>query len=123
MGGAAAAWASCHGGGSGRALSRAGIPARGITHIPARPTPSLACPPNLPSPALPRPGAVTKATILSIDRLGMAVACDRTNDAGGQDAFKVRLPFPRPATDRKSIKELIVEMTKASAGAKAEAKA
>ena len=31
--------------------------------------------------------------------------------------FKLRLPFPRPATDRKDVKALIVEMTQASAGA------
>jgi hypothetical protein len=55
---------------------------------------------------------VDKATILSLDRLGMAVACQR-----GKDQFKARLPFPRPATDRKSIKDLIVEMTRAAAAA------
>ncbi len=53
-----------------------------------------------------------KALIQSLDRLGMTVVCER-----GKDALKCRLPFPRPATDRKSIKELIVEMTQASAGA------
>lgn len=56
---------------------------------------------------------VSKATILGIDRLGMSVSCER-----GKDQFKARLPFPRPATDRKSIKDLIVEMTRASAAAK-----
>lgn len=35
----------------------------------------------------------------------------------GKDALKARLPFPRPATDRKSVKELIVEMTRASTDA------
>lgn len=65
---------------------------------------------------MPRPApftsAVDKALIQSIDRLGMTVVCER-----GKDALKCRLPFPRPATDRKSIKELIVEMTQASAKA------
>ena len=56
--------------------------------------------------------AVDKALIQSLDRLGMTVVCER-----GKDALKCRLPFPRPATDRKSIKELIVEMTQASAKA------
>eukprot|EP00887_Chlorella_sp_A99_P000171 scaffold13.g171.t1 len=56
--------------------------------------------------------AVDSATILSIDRLGMNVSCTRQ----GQD-FKARLPFPRPATDRKSVKDLIVEMTQAAAAA------
>lgn len=55
---------------------------------------------------------VDSATILSIDRLGMNVSCTRQ----GQD-FKARLPFPRPATDRKSVKDLIVEMTQAAAAA------
>ena len=58
------------------------------------------------------PAAVDKASIQSLDRLGMMVACDR-----GKDSFKARLPFPRPATDRKSVKDLIVEMTRAAAGA------
>lgn len=58
--------------------------------------------------------AVEKANILNLDRLGMNVACER-----GKDAFKARLPFPRPATDRKSVKELIVEMTRAAAAAAA----
>lgn len=31
--------------------------------------------------------------------------------------FKLRLPFTRPAEDRKSIKEIIVEMTKAGRSA------
>jgi len=48
--------------------------------------------------------------ILSLDRLGMNVMgtfCDMPT--------KVRLPFPRPAEDRKDVKTLLVEMTKASA--------
>lgn len=61
---------------------------------------------------------VDKAMIASLDRLGMTVLCDR-----GKDAFKCRLPFPRPAGDRKNIKELIVEMTRASAAAAAPAPA
>lgn len=63
--------------------------------------------------ALPfHPPAVDKALIQSLDRLGMTVVCER-----GKDALKCRLPFPRPAADRKDIKTLIVEMTQASAGA------
>lgn len=53
----------------------------------------------------------TSAEIVGLDRLGMYIKCD-----GGQmGAAKLRLPFPRPATDRASIKGLIVEMTRASA--------
>jgi putative heme iron utilization protein len=55
---------------------------------------------------------VDKATMLSLDRLGVNVACERQGES-----FKCRLPFPRPAEDRKSIKDLIVEMTRAAAGA------
>jgi len=35
--------------------------------------------------------------------------------------FKLRLPFSKPAEDRKGIKEAIVEMTKASAASAAAA--
>ena len=54
---------------------------------------------------------IPQAEIVGLDRLGMYIKCD-----GGQmGAAKLRLPFPRPATDRASIKGLIVEMTRASA--------
>lgn len=56
--------------------------------------------------------SVDSAAILSLDSLGMNVACTR----GGQ-SFKARLPFPRRAEDRKGIKDLIVEMTRAAAAA------
>lgn len=52
---------------------------------------------------------VDAATILSIDCLGMNVRCERAGET-----FKCRLPFTSPALDRKSIKDRIVEMTKAS---------
>jgi putative heme iron utilization protein len=55
---------------------------------------------------------VDKAMMLSLDRLGVNVACERQGES-----FKCRLPFPRPAEDRKMIKEVIVEMTRAAAGA------
>jgi hypothetical protein len=55
---------------------------------------------------------VDKADILTLDRLGMMVECKL-----GEQQFKARLPFPRPATDRKSVKDLIVEMTRAAAAA------
>jgi putative heme iron utilization protein len=57
---------------------------------------------------------VDEATMLSLDRLGVNVACVRN----GQQ-FKARLPFPRPAGDRKAIKEVVVEMTRAAAAAAA----
>lgn len=47
--------------------------------------------------------------LLDLDRLGMNAEATRK----GQK-FKLRLPFPRPAEDRKSIKDLIVEMTRTS---------
>ena len=52
----------------------------------------------------------------AIDRLG--IDC-RVNI--GTDAHAVRLPFAEPALDRKSVKDRIVEMTKASAAAAAAA--
>ncbi|GAB4820158.1 hypothetical protein N2152v2_007204 [Parachlorella kessleri] len=57
---------------------------------------------------------VSKATILSLDRLGMNLVVEKE---GHDTPFKLRLPFPRPATDRKSIKDIIVEMTQAAAAA------
>jgi putative heme iron utilization protein len=55
---------------------------------------------------------VDSAELLSIDQLGANVACRRQGQS-----FKLRLPFPRPATDRKTVKDVIVEMTRAAAGA------
>ncbi|KAG8462074.1 hypothetical protein KFE25_011524 [Diacronema lutheri] len=56
---------------------------------------------------------IEDAHIMSVDSLGMQV---RVKRAGGE-SFKLRLPFPRPAESRKDVKDLIVEMTRASAGA------
>ena len=53
---------------------------------------------------------VDSATMLSLDRLGVNVSCERAGQS-----FKCRLPFPRPAEDRKAIKEVVVEMTRAAA--------
>eukprot|EP00775_Hariotina_reticulata_P007041 gene7041-7255_t len=50
---------------------------------------------------------VSDAKMLDMDRLGTTLQCTR----GGQ-SFKVRLPFVRPAEDRKGVKEVLVEMTK-----------
>ena len=38
-------------------------------------------------------------------------------DSLGGGYAKVRLPFPRVVTERKAVKDVIVEMTRASAGA------
>lgn len=54
------------------------------------------------------------ATIVDVDRLGMNLTAVYD---GSQ--IPVRLAYPRPADDRKSIKTLIVEMTRASAAAAA----
>ncbi|KAJ1638571.1 hypothetical protein T492DRAFT_942572 [Pavlovales sp. CCMP2436] len=50
------------------------------------------------------------AFITSVDSLGMQVRVTRTNG----ESLKLRLPFPRPAAGRKEVKDLIVEMTRAS---------
>ena len=64
---------------------------------------------------------VTEAVITSVDSLGMFVKVTRTPQASDQpQQFKLRLPFPRKAEDRKDVKTLIVEMTQASAKATAE---
>ena len=55
---------------------------------------------------------VEKADMVALDRLGFTVQVTRLGQT-----FKMRLPFPRSADDRKDVKNLIVEMSKASAGA------
>jgi putative heme iron utilization protein len=57
---------------------------------------------------------VDKADIVSIDRLGMYVKM--TNQFGSS---KVRVPFVRPVADRKDLKQIFVDMTNESAGARA----
>jgi len=59
------------------------------------------------------PIKVDSASIQSLDRLGMFVQVKK--DGVG---FRIRLPFPREATDRKAVKEILVEMTRAAAGQK-----
>jgi len=60
---------------------------------------------------------VTEAKISSVDALGMYVVCKRTPRASDQpQQFKIRLPFPRRAEDRKGVKDVIVEMSRAAAG-------
>lgn len=53
------------------------------------------------------------ADIVGLDRLGVYIKCD----GGPMGAAKLRLGFPRPAENRKDIKDLIVELTKAAAAA------
>eukprot|EP00545_Synedropsis_sp_CCMP1620_P013977 CAMPEP_0119014008 /NCGR_PEP_ID=MMETSP1176-20130426/9303_1 /TAXON_ID=265551 /ORGANISM="Synedropsis recta cf, Strain CCMP1620" /LENGTH=323 /DNA_ID=CAMNT_0006967141 /DNA_START=54 /DNA_END=1025 /DNA_ORIENTATION=- len=61
---------------------------------------------------------VTEAIITSVDALGMYVKVTRTPRASDQpQQFKLRLPFPRPAENRKDVKGIIVEMTQAAAKA------
>lgn len=64
---------------------------------------------------------VSEAIITSVDSLGMYVKCTRTPRASSQpQQFKIRLPFPRKIESRKEVKDVIVEMTRASAGAAVE---
>jgi putative heme iron utilization protein len=59
---------------------------------------------------------VSEAVITSVDSLGMYVKVTRTPRASDQpQQFKIRVPFPRPAADRKDVKTLLVEMTQAAA--------
>ena len=62
---------------------------------------------------------VEKAELVQMDRLGFMVQCTRKEQGIGgptdkDQVFKVRLPFPRAADDRKDVKTLIVEMTQAA---------
>lgn len=53
--------------------------------------------------------ALEAADLVQLDRLGFMVQCTRKGQT-----FKMRLPFPRAAADRKDIKTLIVQMTQES---------
>ena len=65
---------------------------------------------------------VDEAVITSVDSLGMYVKVSRTPRASDQpQQFKMRLPFPRKAEDRKDVKNIIVEMTQSAAAATAKA--
>jgi len=52
---------------------------------------------------------VEAAQLVALDRLGFMVQVTRHGQT-----FKLRLPFPRAAADRKDVKSLIVEMTQAT---------
>jgi len=59
---------------------------------------------------------VEDAEITSIDSLGMYVKVSRKPKAADQyQQFKIRLPFIRPLKERKDAKDVIVEMSRASA--------
>eukprot|EP00558_Chaetoceros_sp_UNC1202_P004910 CAMPEP_0197246900 /NCGR_PEP_ID=MMETSP1429-20130617/23529_1 /TAXON_ID=49237 /ORGANISM="Chaetoceros sp., Strain UNC1202" /LENGTH=336 /DNA_ID=CAMNT_0042707673 /DNA_START=77 /DNA_END=1087 /DNA_ORIENTATION=- len=68
------------------------------------------------------PGLNAKeAVITSVDSLGMYVKVTRSPvDSEEKQQFKMRLPFPRPANDRKEVKDIIVEMTRAAASSASE---
>ena len=53
---------------------------------------------------------VDEAKMLSVDSLGMNVEAKRDGQS-----FKVRLPYPQPAEDRKGVKDQIVAMSRAAA--------
>jgi len=58
----------------------------------------------------------SEAVITSVDSLGMYVKVTRSPEGSEEtQQFKMRLPFPRPAEDRKDVKEIIIEMTRAAA--------
>ncbi|KIZ03415.1 hypothetical protein MNEG_4544 [Monoraphidium neglectum] len=58
--------------------------------------------------------SAVKAKMLDLDRLGFNL---QVTQQEGEQSFKVRLPFVRPAEDRKAVKDVIVEMTRAARGA------
>lgn len=55
---------------------------------------------------------ISAAKLQTLDRLGMEVECSST-----EGPFTCRVPFTRPADDRKAVREVIVEMTKAAQAA------
>jgi putative heme iron utilization protein len=55
----------------------------------------------------------SEAKISSLDKFGMTVNAKLELGTGGMS--KVRLTFPQPVTERKAVKDAIVEMTRASA--------
>jgi putative heme iron utilization protein len=59
---------------------------------------------------------LTAAEITSVDSLGMYVKVTREPGLSFQpEQFKLRLPFPRKAEDRKDVRTLIVDLTQAAA--------
>eukprot|EP00443_Scrippsiella_acuminata_P101701 CAMPEP_0115691582 /NCGR_PEP_ID=MMETSP0272-20121206/62731_1 /TAXON_ID=71861 /ORGANISM="Scrippsiella trochoidea, Strain CCMP3099" /LENGTH=360 /DNA_ID=CAMNT_0003131567 /DNA_START=50 /DNA_END=1128 /DNA_ORIENTATION=+ len=63
---------------------------------------------------------IVGAKLLTIDRLGMNVLVEREDKPEGAEepnkqSFKVRVPFPSPAENRKEVKDRIVQMTRAAA--------
>lgn len=62
----------------------------------------------------------SEAIITSVDSLGMYVKVTRSDDKDQSQTFKMRLPFPRQAENRKDVKDLIVEMTRTANPAPAE---
>ena len=66
----------------------------------------------------------SEAVITSVDSMGMFVKVTRSPvNSEEQQQFKMRLPFPRKAENRKDVKNIIVEMTMAAAAAAAPAPA
>jgi len=61
---------------------------------------------------------VDDAQIVYLDKMGMDIAVKQ-----GEESWKQRLPFVSPALDRKSVKDVMVEMTKTAAKAAAANKA
>jgi putative heme iron utilization protein len=77
---------------------------------------------NVPGMPVDPENLITSAIITSVDSLGMYVKVTRDKPVGYlPQQFKLRLPFSRPAADRKDIKSLIVEMTQKAAAANAAA--
>ena len=64
---------------------------------------------------------ITEAIITSVDSLGMYVKVTREKPVKFlPQQFKLRLPFPRPAEDRKDVKMQIMELTNAASAAETE---
>mmetsp|Transcript_11087 Transcript_11087/g.22710 ORF Transcript_11087/g.22710 Transcript_11087/m.22710 type:complete len:133 (-) Transcript_11087:121-519(-) len=71
---------------------------------------------NIPSLEADEENPVEEALITSVDSLGMYVKVTRKEAVSFlPKSFKCRLPFPRPVSDRKDVKVMIMEMTQSAA--------
>lgn len=66
---------------------------------------------------------ITEALVTSVDSLGLYITVTREKAVKYlPQQFKLRLPFPRPAADRKDVKMLIMELTNNSSKSKSKTK-
>lgn len=76
---------------------------------------------NVPGMDMDEDNPIQEAVITSVDSLGMYVKVTRKERTEWMpQSFKLRLPFPSAAVDRKDVKMKIMELTQAAAAAQQE---